>query len=159
MAHEFKIGGVSLTVDDPQGQLARAAPTQQRAEHDEAEALEASVRTVKNRPTAQVIQTVDPMGSIYARGELVDKMVNGKQGLASVALMWMLFGPPLITFAAKIALSLAGNATRLHGDVPTALTAMGVLAELFIIAGLGLMIRRTIRVLRQRRRANSAQTD
>lgn len=153
MGHEIRIGGVSLVVDDPRGQLAYTAEAERKLEHQEAEALEASVRTVSNRPTAPVINTIDPIASIHARTELFDKVVNGRQGLASLALAWMLFGLPLATFAAGIGSSLVNDWHRLQGSQLWKLVAAGMLAELGILLGLGLLVRRTMRVFSTRRRA------
>jgi hypothetical protein len=150
MGHEIRIGGVSLVVDDPHGLLVRTAEAERKLEHQEAEALEASVRTVGNRPTAPVINTVDPFASIHARTQLFDKVVNGRQGFASLALAWMLFGVTLATFALGIAVKLFDDWQRVQGARLWQLVSMGLVAELFVLLGLGLLIRRTVRVRRAR---------
>lgn len=156
MGHEIKIGGVSLVVDDPHGQLVRTAETEQRIEHQDAEALEASVRTMRNRPSVPVINTVDPFASVHARAHLFDKVVNGRQGLASLALAWMLFGIPFATIALGIGFTLHDNWLRPQGNPVWIPTLVGSVAELSIVLALGLLIRRTIRVIRERKRAATA---
>ncbi|WP_130619072.1 hypothetical protein [Dyella amyloliquefaciens] len=159
MGHEIRIGGVSLVVDDPRGQLARTAEAERKVEHQEAEVLEASVRTARNRPKAPVINTVDPIASLHARTELFDKVVNGRQGLASLALAWMLFGMPLTTFAVGIGFSLANDWHRLQGSLVWKLVATGMLAEIGILLGLGLLVRRTVRVFSARRCSATTRAD
>ena len=151
MSHEIKIGGVSLVVEDPRGQLARAAESEQRVEHQEAEALEASVRTVQNRPSAPVINTVDPMGSFHARAQFVGTAVGGKQGVASLAMTWMLFGTPMIVFGTGIAARLYDDWRHLHGAPLQTRTIIGLVAEIGIVLGMSLLVGRTARVIRERR--------
>lgn len=156
MGHEIKIGGVSLVVDDPRGQLAHAAESELRVEHQEAEALEASVRTVQNRPSVSVINATDPMGSVHARVALVDKMVNGRQGRASLGMMWMLFGTPLIFFGIGIGFHLYEDWHHLQGSQLQTLMTVGLVTELCITLCLGLMLRRTVRVIRGHRGTSNA---
>lgn len=156
MAHEIKIGGVSLWIDDPQGQLARVTEAERTLEHLPAEGLETSVRTASNRPAITMVNTVDPFGSIHARTHLFDKVVNGKQGFASLALAWMLFGLPLATFAMGIGFTLVDGWHRLAGSQSWRL-AVGVMVELAVLLILGLLMCRTVRVARERKQAKRAQ--
>lgn len=158
MAHEIRIGGVSLVVDDPHGQLARVAPAERTLEHREAEVLEASVRTASNRPAVTMVNTVDPFGSIHARTHLFDKMVNGRQGFASLALAWMLFGLPLATFALGIGFILVDAWHRFEGAQRWRLV-FGALVELAILLILVLLVRRTARVMRGRKLAKQATSE
>lgn len=155
MEHKIKVGGVSFVVDDPRGQLSRPAEMDLRVEHEEAEALEASVRTVQNRPSVPMIHSVDPIGSLHARTHLFDKMINGKAGLASVALAWMLFGAPLSVLALGLGYRLYDNWRRMPTGQPRLLTAVGLLIETGILLFIGLLTRRTARVMRERKRVQT----
>jgi hypothetical protein len=157
MGHEIKIGGVSFVVNDPHGQLARTSDAEWREEHNEAEGLEASVGTVRNRPSVPVINTVEPFASIHARTHLFDKVVNGKPGFASLALAWMVFGIPLIIFALGMGIHLYDSCLRLQGaQLWTQLLSGLALVELPIVFILGLLLRRTIRAMRDRNRQATA---
>lgn len=155
MEHKIKVGGVSFVLDDPRGQLTRTAEMDLRVEHEEAEALEASVRTVQSRPSAPTIQSVDPIGSVHARAHLFDKVVNGKQSLASLALAWMLFGMPMSVVALGIGYRLYDDWQHMPSEKLWSLTVMGLVPEISIAICVGLLVRRTARVMRERKRVQT----
>jgi hypothetical protein len=155
MEHKIKVGGVSFVVDDPRGKLTRTAETDLRVEHEEAEVLEASVRTVQSRPSAPTIHSVDPMGSMYARAHLFDKVVNGKHSLASIALAWMLFGVPMSVVALGIGYRLYDDWHHMPSEKLWLLTVMGLVPEVSIVICVGLLVRRTARVMRERKRVQA----
>lgn len=113
-----------LVDDPPHGQLARVVEAERTLEHQEAQTLEASVRTASSRPTVPAIHTVDPFGSIHARTHLFDKVVNGKQGFASLTLAWMLFGLPLVLFAEGNLRTYTCEARLIYWPTPSARAAL-----------------------------------